>query len=107
MRVRGTGPAGFVLAVTMALAACSTPVDEAGARKAATDYYTAHPRESDGVLADIMILGMTPTTRGGHAGWDARVYGKVILPGLPDGYSSTLILFVDATNGQVTEVGAG
>jgi hypothetical protein len=107
MRVRGAHMAGFLLVVAMAFAACSSPVDEAGARKVATDYYTAHPAETGGVLEDITILDMTSTTRGGHSGWDARVYGRVVLPGLPEGYSHTVILFVDASNGQVTEVGAG
>jgi hypothetical protein len=109
MRVRGTRAArlvGPLLCLAMLVAACSTPVDEAGARKVATDYYTAHPAESDALLQDIMVLDATSTTRDGHAGWDVRVTGRVVMPGLPDGYVSQKTLFVDASNGTVTEVGS-
>ncbi len=110
MRVRVTRVAGLVgllLALAMLVAACATPVDEAGARKAATEYYTAHPAESDATLKDVEILDITAATRDGHAGWDARVTGLIVLPGLPDGYRSTVIVFVEASNGKVTPIGPG
>jgi hypothetical protein len=98
--------AAVMLAVT-AVAACGTPMDEAGARKAATAFFLAMPHEGGAVPQDVVITDTTVTTRDGRGGWDVAINGQIILPGLPQGYLSAMILFVDGSTGQAKVVAKG
>ncbi len=95
-----------VLAGT-AVAACGTTMDEAGARKAATDFFLTMPHEAGAVPQDVAITDARVATRDGRGGWDVAINGQIILPGLPQGYLSAMILFVDGSTGQVTVVAKG
>jgi hypothetical protein len=96
----------LLLAVT-AVASCGTPLDEAGARKAATDHFMAMPHEAGSIPQDVAITDVKAATRDGRAGWVVAINGRIIMPGLPDGYLTAVILFVDASNRQVTVVARG
>jgi hypothetical protein len=93
--------------VSLAVAACTSPLDEAGARKAATDYYMAFDHEGDNPPVDVMITDIHASTHEARAGWDVAINGKIVMPGLPDGYLSAMILFVDGSTGAVTLIAQG
>jgi hypothetical protein len=93
--------------LALAVTACTGPIDEAGARKAATDYYMAYDHEGDNPPVDVVITSVTSSTREAKGGWDVAISGKIVLPGLPDGYLSGMILFVDGSSGAVTVVSQG
>jgi hypothetical protein len=97
-----------ILALLMALAACTSPaIDEAAARKAATDYFTTAPHEGDRPPVDVMVTAIKPTTHEARAGWEVAVSGRIVLAGLPEGYLSAMILFVDGQSGAVTVIATG
>ena len=54
-----------LLVLVMAVGACASPLDEAGARKAATDYYMAFDHEGDNLPADVVITDIAQATREG------------------------------------------
>ena len=96
-----------MLALVLVLAACTSPVDEAGARKAATDYFMTAPHEGDNPPADVGITDIHRTTREARSGWEVAINGRIVLAGLPDGYLSAMILFVDEASGKVTVIAQG
>ncbi len=96
-----------MLLAVAAVAACGTPMDESGARKAATDFFLAAPHEGGAVPQDVAISEVKAATRDGRAGWEVAINGQIVLPGLPQGYLSALILFVDGSTGTVTIVAQG
>lgn len=96
-----------LLAVAVIVAACTAPLDEAGARKAATDYYMAFDHEGDNPPVDVIITDVSQATRDGRAGWQVAISGKIVMPGLPEGYIAAMVLFVDGSSGAVTLIGQG
>ena len=101
----------FLMAVVMlaltAVAACGTTVDEAGARKAATDFFLAMPHEGGVVPQDVAITDTKVATRDGQDGWEVAINGRIVLPGLPEGYLTAIVLFVDGSTRQITVVAGG
>jgi uncharacterized protein YcnI len=97
----------LLVLLALVLAACSTPMDEAAARKAATEYYMNAPHEGDTTPVDVLIEGVRETTRDARAGWEVQISGRIVMPGLPEGYVSAMILFVDSQTGAVTVVARG
>ncbi|HYO43124.1 MAG TPA: hypothetical protein VES19_08005 [Candidatus Limnocylindrales bacterium] len=96
-----------LLAFALALAACRAPIDEAGARKAATDYFMTFDHEGDNAPVDVVITDIDPSTRDLKPGWEVAISGRIVMPGLPDGYNSAMILFVDGASGAVTVIAEG
>lgn len=96
-----------LLVASIALGACGTPLDEAGARKAATEFFLAAPHEGGAIPQDVAISAVKPATREGRAGWEVAINGRIVLPGLPEGYLSAMILFVDGATGAVTVAAQG
>ena len=96
-----------LLAILLTLTACTSPLDQADVRKAATDYFAQAPHEGDVTPRDVSITSIMPVTRDGVAGWDVSISGRIVLPGLPDGYLEAMTLFVDGSSGAVTEIPAG
>jgi hypothetical protein len=96
-----------MLAVLLTLTACSMPLGEAEARKAATAWFMAADHEGDNPPVDVVVAGILPATREGRAGWEVTVSGRIVMPGLPDGYLSAMVLFVDLDSGAVTVIARG
>jgi hypothetical protein len=96
-----------LLAILLTVTACTAPLDEAGARKAATDYYMAADHEGDNAPVDVVITDVRQATREGRSGWEVAINGRIVMPGLPDGYMSAMVLFVDGSSGAVTVLGQG
>lgn len=96
-----------LLLVSVALAACTAPVDEAGARKAATEFYMAFDHEGDNPPVDVIIKDAHASTHDGRGGWEVAISGRIVLPGLPEGYVSAMILFVDGSSGAVKVIAQG
>ncbi len=96
------------VALLLLLTACGAPpLDEAAARKAATNYFMTAPHEGDNPPADVVITDIHTTTHDGRAGWEVGINGRIVLAGLPDGYLSAMVLFVDESTGKVTVIGQG
>ena len=96
-----------VMLVVTAVAACETRIDEAGARKAATDFFLAMPHEGGAVPHDVAITDARAATRDGREGWEVAINGMIVLPGLPEGYLTSVVLFIDGSTGQVVLVTGG
>jgi len=96
-----------MLAMLLTLAACTPPLDEAGARKAATDFYMAFDHEGDNVPVDVAISDVQQATREATSGWRVAISGRIVMPGLPEGYLSAMVLFVDGSSGAVTVIAQG
>jgi hypothetical protein len=96
-----------LLALVLAVAACTSPLGETAARKAATDYFMTAPHEGDNPPADVVITSIQRTTHEARSGWEVAINGRIVLAGLPDGYLSAMILFVDESSGQVTVIAQG
>jgi hypothetical protein len=67
----------------------------------------AMPHEAGSIPQDVAITDIKAATRDGRAGWDVAINGRIVMPGLPDGYLTAVILFVDGSNRQVTVVTRG
>lgn len=96
-----------LLLVAAALAACTAPLDQAGARAAATDYYLAFDHEGDNPPVDVIITDAKPATHDGRSGWQVAISGRIVLPGLPEGHPSAMQLFIDGSSRAVTIIGQG
>lgn len=107
IRRRLTGAVLMALALLLAVTACTSPLDEAGARRAATDYFMKAPHEGDNAPVDVIITDIHPATHETRAGWEVAINGKIVMPGLPDGYLSAMMLFVDEQSGAVTVIAQG
>jgi hypothetical protein len=92
------------MAVTVA--ACSPALTREQAQERAIAAFS-EPGVHEGPVQDVMVLETTETTRTGYRGWDFRLSGLVVLPGLPDGMLVTKTLFVTADDGAVSIVGQG
>ena len=97
-----------MLALLVALAACTSPaIDEAAARRAATDYYMTAPHEGDNPPVDVVITSIKPVTHEARAGWEVAINGRIVLAGLPEGYLTAMVLFVDGQSGAVKVIAQG
>jgi len=43
----------------------------------------------------------------GRSGWEVAIDARIVMPGLPDGDVSAMVLFVDQRAGAVTVIGQG
>ncbi len=96
----------LVMLLVVGLAACSPAVTREQALERAIAAFTAEDAH-EGPVEDVMVLGITEATRQGYRGWDFRLSGLVVLPGLPEGMLVTETLFVTADDGAVGVFGQG
>jgi hypothetical protein len=96
----------FAAFAVFVVVACSAPLTQAQAQDKAIAAFSADGAH-EGRVQDVMVLDATAQTRDGHRGWDFRLTGVVVLPGLPDGMLVTQLLFVAADGGGVTIVAQG
>jgi len=92
--------------VTSLLAGCSPALTREQAQEKAIAAFSAEDAH-EGPVQDVMVLGVTEATRTGYRGWDFRLSGLIVLPGLPDGMLVVETLFVTADDGAVSVVAEG
>lgn len=106
LTVRGAAlVAALAVLLALALGACTSPLDEAGARQAATGYFMTFDHEGDNAPVDVIITDIRQATREGRSGWEVAINGRIVMPGLPDGYISAMVLFVFQESGTITVMG--
>jgi hypothetical protein len=96
----------LLAALSLGVVACSTPLTQQQAQEKAVAAFTAD-EELEGAPEDVMVLEATETTRSGSRGWDFRLSGVIILPGLADGMLATETVFVTIDDGATTIIDRG
>ncbi len=90
-----------VAAVAAGLAGCGGELTQAQAQEKAVAAFTASTA-FEGAVSDVVVISSAEATEQAQAGWTFQLAGRVILPGLPEGYGVTASVFVARAGGAVT-----